>query len=140
REGAEKARHDLFEKLADHDPEVMEKYVHEEEPTPDELRRAIRKATLEATGTPVLCGTAFKNKAIQPLLDAIVQYLPSPLDVPPLTGLLPNGGEEVREASDDAPFSALAFKIMSDPYVGRLTYMRVYSGSVRAGSHVANSS
>src|SRR5437588_12119722 len=140
RPAAEQARHDLFEKLADHDPEIMEKYVHEEDPTPEELRRAIRKATLEATGTPVLCGTAFKNKAIQPLLDAIVQYLPSPLDVPPLTGLLPNGGEEVREASDDAPFSALAFKIMSDPYVGRLTYMRVYSGNVRAGAHIPNSS
>src|SRR5438105_7734214 len=137
---AEQARHDLFEKLADHDPEVMEKYVHEDDPTPEELRRAIRKATLEVTGTPVLCGSAFKNKAIQPLLDAIVQYLPSPLDVPPVTGLLPNGGEEQREASDDAPFSALAFKIMSDPYVGRLTYMRVYSGNVRAGAHISNSS
>src|SRR6266513_3092211 len=140
RAAAEQARHDLFEKLADHDPEVMEKYVHEEEPTPDELRRAVRKATLETTGTPVMCGTAFRNKAIQPLLDAIVQYLPSPIDVPPLTGLLPKGGEEEREASDDAPCSALAFKIMSDPYVGRLTYMRVYSGSVRAGSHIQNSS
>jgi elongation factor G len=140
RAAADQARHDLFEKLADHDPEVMEKYVHEEAPAPEELRRAIRKATLEATGTPVLCGSAFKNKAIQPLLDAIVQYLPSPLDVPPVTGLLPKGGEEQREASDDAPFSALAFKIMSDPYVGRLTYMRVYSGKVRAGAHIENSS
>jgi elongation factor G len=140
REQAEQARHDLFEKLADHDPDVMQKYVHEEEPTPEELWRAIRKATLEVTGTPVLCGSAFKNKAIQPLLDAIVAFLPSPLDVPPVTGIAPNGAEETREASDDAPFSALAFKIMSDPYVGRLTYMRVYSGTVRTGAHVQNSS
>src|SRR5438105_1819857 len=140
RDAAAKARHDLFEKLADHDPEVMEKYVHEEEPTPDELRRAIRRATLAVEGTPVLCGSAFKNKAIQPLLDDIVQFLPSPTDVPPVKGLLPAGGEEEREASDDAPFAALAFKIMSDPYVGRLTYMRVYSGAVRAGAHVQNSS
>jgi elongation factor G len=140
REAAEKARHDLFEKLADHDPEVMEKYVHEEEPTSDELRRAVRKATLEVTGTPVLCGTAFRNKAIQPLLDAIVNYLPAPSDVPPVKGFAPDGSEAERAASDNEPFSALAFKIMSDPYVGRLTYMRVYSGSVRSGAHVQNSS
>src|SRR5437660_629966 len=115
---AEQARHDLFEKLADHDPEVMEKYVHEDDPTPEELRRAIRKATLEVTGTPVLCGSAFKNKAIQPLLDAVVAYLPSPVDVPPVTGRAPNGRDEIsREASDTQPFSALAFKIMSDPFV-----------------------
>jgi elongation factor G len=140
REAAEKARHDLFEKLADHDPEVMEKYVHEEEPTSDDLRRAVRKATLEVTGTPVLCGTAFRNKAIQPLLDAIVNYLPAPSDVPPVKGFAPDGSEAERAASDNEPFSALAFKIMSDPYVGRLTYMRVYSGSVRSGAHVQNSS
>jgi elongation factor G len=140
REAAEKARHDLFEKLADHDPEVMEKYVHEEEPTSDDLRRAVRKATLEVTGTPVLCGTAFRNKAIQPLLDAIVNYLPAPSDVPPVKGFVPDGSEAERAASDNEPFSALAFKIMSDPYVGRLTYMRVYSGSVRSGAHVQNSS
>ncbi|MFN2545426.1 MAG: elongation factor G [Actinomycetota bacterium] len=140
REKAEKARHDLFEKLADHDPEVMEKYVHEEEPSPEELRRAVRRATLATEGTPVLCGTAFKNKAVQPLLDAIVTYLPAPTDVKPVTGLLPSGGEEERKADDLEPFSALAFKIMSDPYVARPTYMRVYSGSVRAGSHISNSS
>jgi elongation factor G len=140
REAAEKARHDLFEKLADHDPEVMEKYVHEEEPTPDELRRAVRKATLEVTGTPVLCGSAFRNKAIQPLLDAIVSFLPAPTDVPPVKGFVRDGSDAERAASDDEPFSALAFKIMSDPYVGRLTYMRVYSGSVRSGAHVQNSS
>src|SRR5439155_6523485 len=104
REAAAQARHDLFEKLADHDPELMEKYVHEEEPTPEELRRAVRRATLATEGTAVLCGSAFKNKAIQPLLDAIVAFLPSPLDVPPLTGEVPGGGEEVREPADDQPF------------------------------------
>jgi len=139
RGAAAQARHDLFEKLADHDAELMEKYVHEEEPTPEELRRAIRRATLATEGTAVLCGSAFKNKAIQPLLDAVVAFLPSPLDVPPLTGEVPGGGEEVREPADDQPFSALAFKIMTDPYVGRLTYLRVYSGTLRTGAHVQNS-
>src|SRR5439155_1351682 len=118
-EQARQARHDLFEKLADHDAEVMEKYVHEEEPTPDELLRAVRRATLAAEGTPVLCGSAFKNKAIQPLLDAIVGFLPAPTDVPPVTGFSLKGAEVERKPSDDEPFSALAFKIMTDPYVGR---------------------
>ncbi len=117
----------------------MEKYVHEEEPTADELKRALRRATLAGEGTPVLCGSAFKNKAIQPLLDAIVAYLPSPVDVPPVTGVTSEGHEATRRAADDEPFSSLAFKIMSDPYVGRLTYIRVYSGVLRAGSHVENS-
>jgi elongation factor G len=139
RGGAEQARHDLFEKLADHDHDLMDKYVHEQEPAPEELRRAIRKAVLEVTGTPVLCGSAFKNKAIQPLLDAVVQFLPSPVDVPPMHGLTPKGEPAVRKADDNEPFSALAFKIMSDPYVGRLTYLRMYSGVLRTGSHVENS-
>jgi elongation factor G len=133
-------RHRLFEQLADHDEALFEKYVHGQEPTVEELRRAVRKATLEATGTPVLCGSAFKNKAIQPLLDAVVAYLPSPVDVPALPGVSPKTGEQiVRQASDSEPFSALAFKIMSDPYVGRLTYIRVYSGVLRTGAHVENS-
>ncbi|HEV8420543.1 MAG TPA: elongation factor G [Actinomycetota bacterium] len=132
-------RHRLFEQLADHDPELMQKYVHEEEPTADELRRAVRRATLAVEGTPVLCGSAFKNKAIQPLLDAVVAYLPSPVNVPPVRGIGPNGEEVIRNHSDEEPFSALAFKIMSDPYVGRLTYIRVYSGMVRTGAHVENS-
>jgi elongation factor G len=137
---AEEWRHRLFEHLADHDPELMEKYVHGGEPAAEELRRALRKATLEVTGTPVLCGSAFKNKAIQPLLDAVVAFLPSPVDVPPMRGTDPETGEEaVREASDEAPFSALAFKIMSDPFVGRLTYIRMYSGTLRTGAHVQNS-
>jgi len=140
REKAAEWRHRLFEQLADHDAELMEKYVHAGEPTADELYRALRQATLAVTGTPVLCGSAFKNKAIQPLLDAIVALLPSPLDVPPVRGTDPETSEEViREASDEEPFSSLAFKIMSDPYVGRLTYIRVYSGMVRTGAHVQNS-
>jgi len=136
--------HRLFEQLADHDEALMEKFVHEEEPTPDEMRRAIRRATLDTASdrvlTPVLCGSAFKNKGVQPLLDGVIQYLPSPIDVPPIYGTEPKSGEQiVREASDEAPFAALAFKIMSDPYVGRLTYARVYSGMLRAGSHIENS-
>jgi elongation factor G len=141
RAAADAARHDLFEKLADHDEELMEKFVHEEEPTVDELKRTIRRATLEGHGVPVLCGSAFKNKGVQLVLDAIVDYLPSPVDVPPVEGHLPLKEDEhvVREPSDTGPFSALAFKIMSDPYVGRLTYLRVYSGVLHSGSHVQNS-
>ena len=139
REVAAAAHHQLFERLADHDESLMEKFVHEEEPTIDELRRAIRRATLANEGVPVLCGSAFKNKGVQPLLDAIIWYLPSPLDVPPLEGLTLAGEPIGRPASDEEPFSALAFKIMSDPYVGRLTYLRVYSGVLKAGSHVLNS-
>src|SRR5262245_42848001 len=138
-DAAKAAHHELFEKLADHDESLMEKFVHEEEPTVDELRRAIRRATLAGEGVPVLVGSAFKNKGVQPLLDAIVHYLPSPLDVPAVEGTTPKGDEVVRNPSDDEPFSALAFKIMSDPYVGRLTYLRVYSGVLKAGSHVQNS-
>src|SRR5205823_6665446 len=129
---AEEWRHRLFEQLADHDAELMEKYVHEGEPSAEELRRALRRATLAGEGTPVLCGSAFKNKAIQPLLDSIVAYLPSPVDVPPVQGVTPDGEPASRKAADDEPFSALAFKIMSDPYVGRLTYIRLYSGVLRA--------
>ncbi len=136
---AEQAHHELFEKLADHDESLMEKFVHEEEPTKDELRRAIRRATLSGEGVPVLCGSAFKNKAIQPLLDAIVNFLPAPSDVPPVEGHTPKGEHAERMPDDTEPFSGLVFKIMSDPYVGRLTYVRVYSGVLRAGSHVENS-
>jgi elongation factor G len=132
-------RHELFEACADYDEEVMEAYVGGADPTPEHLRKAIRAATLSGKATPILCGTAFKNKGVQQLLDAIVMYLPSPLDVPPVAGELPNGEPATREATDDAPFSALAFKIAADPYVGKLTYFRVYSGTIRAGSHVQNS-
>jgi len=138
RDAAKQAHHDLFEKLADHDESLMEKFVHEEEATVDELRRAIRRATLSGEGVPVLLGSAFKNKAIQPLLDAIVAYLPAPSDVPPVEGHTPKGEHAERKPDDTEPFSGLVFKIMSDPYVGKLTYVRVYSGILRAGSHVEN--
>ena len=138
-EAAQQAHHDLFEKLADHDESLMDKFVHEEEPTTEELRRAIRRATLAGEGVPVLCGSAFKNKAIQPLLDAVVNYLPAPTDVRPVEGHTLGGEHAERKPEDTEPFSALAFKIMSDTYVGRLTYIRVYSGVLRAGAHVLNS-
>jgi elongation factor G len=137
---AEEWRHKLYEQLADHHETLMDKYVHGEEPSANELRQALREATLAVEGTPVLCGAAFRNKGVQPLLDAVVDFLPSPLDVPPMTGWVPGTREEVvRKPADDEPFAALAFKIMSDPYVGRLTYFRVYSGTLRAGAHVTNS-
>ena len=139
-EAARKAHHDLFEKLADHDESLMEKFVHEEEPSVDELRRAIRRATLSGEGVPVLLGSAFKNKAIQPLLDAIVAYLPAPSEIPPVEGHTLKGEHTERKPDDTEPFSGLVFKIMSDPFVGRLTYVRVYSGTLRAGSHVENTS
>ena len=140
RERAEAARHELFEKLADHDEDLMEKFVHEEEPTIEELKAAIRRATLGAHGVPVLCGSAFKNKGVQLVLDAVVDYLPSPVDVPPVEGHLPLKEDDrvERKPSDDEPFAALAFKIMSDPYVGRLTYLRLYSGVLKSGTHVLN--
>jgi elongation factor G len=137
---ADKYRHDLLELLADHDEELMELYVHEEDPSPDQIRKALRRATLSGEVTPVLCGSAFKNKAVQPLLDAICWYLPSPQDLPPMHAIRPGSGDVVeRKADDHEPFSALAFKIMSDPYVGRLTYMRVYSGTLKSGDSLLNS-
>jgi elongation factor G len=133
-------RHDLIEAAVEYDEELLEKYLDGQELTVDEVRRAIRKATLAGRFTPVLLGSAFKNKGVQRLLDAVVDYLPSPDDVPPIRGHLPQQDEhfETREASDDAPFSALVFKIATDPYVGRLTYFRVYSGQLEAGSHAQN--
>ena len=116
----------------------MEKYFEGYEFSVDELKTIIRKATITGDFFPMLCGSAFKNKGIQPLLDAVVDYLPSPLDVPPIMGILPNGEEEARPSSDSEPFSALAFKIMTDPYVGKLSFIRVYSGTLSSGSYVLN--
>ena len=139
KEQADQYRHDLLEVLADHDEQIMELYIAEEEVSTEQIRKALRRATIAGEVTPVLCGTAFKNKAVQPLLDAIVWYLPSPTDLPPMVATRPTSGESVERKPDDAePFSALAFKIMSDPYVGRLTYLRVYSGTLKSGEHVAN--
>jgi elongation factor G len=132
-------RHQLVDVLSSFDENVLEKYVGDEEITADDLRAALRHGTIEGHIVPVLCGTAFKNKGVQPLLDAVVDYLPSPLEVPPVYGSDPRGEQQLERAPDDAaPFAALAFKIMSDPYVGKLTYFRVYSGSLAAGSQVLN--
>jgi elongation factor G len=132
-------RHDLIDTVSTYDDTVMERYVEGEEVTAADLRRAIRRGTLENLVVPVLCGSAFKNKGVQPLLDAVVDYLPSPLDIPPTKGTDLKGVEELERPADDrAPFAALAFKIMSDPHVGKLTYFRVYSGSLEKGSTVLN--
>jgi elongation factor G len=131
----------VVEYIAEHDDEVLDKYLTAGNLSAEEMRKSIRKSTLAMKVVPVLAGSAFKNKGIQPLLDAIIDYLPSPMDVPPLEGINPDNDETVlRRASDDAPFSALAFKIMSDPFVGHVTYIRVYSGVLNAGSYVFNSS
>ncbi len=136
---AEEARHQLIDVLSNFDDNVMEKYLGDEEITAADLNVALRAGTLAAAIVPILCGTAFKNKGVQPMLDAVVDYLPSPLDLPPTEGTLPGKDDEVtREVSDDAPFSALAFKIMTDPYVGKLTYMRVYSGTFEKGGTLTN--
>jgi len=138
-ESAAEARHQLVDVLSNYDDTITEKYLGDEEITADDLRRALRRATIASQIVPVLCGSAFKNKGVQPMLDAVVDYLPSPLDVAPTAGLTPKG-EEVERTQDDAePFAALAFKIMTDPYVGKLTYIRVYSGTLTKGSSVLNS-
>ena len=136
----EELRNELLEAAIEHDDELIEKYFAGEELTEEEFRHAIRAATIKGKIFPVFCGSAFKNKGVQALLDGIIDYLPSPVDVPAIEGHLPHHDEtkDTRAASDDAPFSALAFKIMSDPYVGKLTFFRVYSGSMPAGSYVYN--
>jgi elongation factor G len=137
----ETLRHEVVEAALEFDDELMEKYLEGEELSNEEIRRAIRKATIANGITPVLCGSAFKNKGVQQLLDAVVDYLPSPLEVEAIKGHLPHHDEtfEERLPQDDAPFAALAFKIATDPYVGKLTFFRVYSGSLPAGTHVYNS-
>ena len=141
RELAEEYRTNLLEAVSDFDDEIMERYLEGEEVPADMIRAAIRKATVAVKMIPVTCGTSYKNKGVQKLLDAIVDYLPSPLDIPPVEGTNPKTGEtEARKASDDEPFSALAFKIMTDPYVGKLAFFRVYSGTVNAGETVINAS
>jgi elongation factor G len=138
---AEEANHQLVDIVSNHDDAVMEKYLADEEITAKDLRRGLRTVTLGGFAVPVLCGSAFKNKGVQPMLDAVVDYLPSPLDIAATIGTIPRKeGETVeRPADDSAPFAALAFKIMTDPYVGKLTYLRVYSGTLTKGSGVLNS-
>jgi elongation factor G len=140
-EAVEKARHEVIEAAVESDDELMEKYLGGAELSIEEIQRAIRKATVTGAIVPVLCGASFKNKGVQALLDAVVDYLPSPSDIPPVQGHLPQHDDTIVErcASDAEPFAALAFKIATDPYVGRLTFFRVYSGSVKAGSYVYNS-
>jgi elongation factor G len=137
----EDARHQLIDVVSNFDDNIMEKYLVEEPITADDLRRALRTATLAAEVVPVLCGSAFKNKGVQPMLDAVIDYLPSPLDLPPTQGTRPNHPEDIeeRKADDSDSFSALAFKVMTDPFVGKLTYIRVYSGALTKGSTVSNS-
>jgi elongation factor G len=140
RELAEEWREKLVEAVAELDEALMDKYLNGEEITKEELKAGIRKGTVNVEFYPVICGSAFKNKGVQLMLDAVVDYLPSPLDVPAIKGTLPDSEEEVeRHSDDDEPFSALAFKVMTDPYVGKLTFFRVYSGTLDAGSYVQNS-
>lgn len=137
---AEEYRIKLLEAVAETDEDIMMKYLEGEEITVEELKKAIRKATINMQMTPVLCGSSYRNKGVQPLLDAVVDYLPSPVDIAAVKGFSPDTGEEIeRKTSEDEPFCALAFKIMSDPYVGKLTFLRVYSGVLHAGSYVYNS-
>ena len=137
---AEEYRTQLLEAVADFDDEIMEMYLEGEEIPTEMIKAAIRKATTQVKFVPIVCGTSYKNKGVQKLLDAIVDYMPSPLDIPPITGTVPKTDEvEHRAADDSAPFSALAFKIMTDPYVGRLAFFRVYSGTIEAGKSVLNS-
>ncbi|MDU5363272.1 MAG: elongation factor G, partial [Finegoldia magna] len=139
-EVAEKYRAELLENIAEHDEELMEKYLEGEELTEEEIKRAIRTATIANAMNPVLCGSAYKNKGVQPLLDAIVDYMPAPIDVPDIKGVDPQTDEPTtRKSSDEEPFAALAFKIATDPYVGKLAFTRVYSGTVESGSYVYNS-
>jgi elongation factor G len=141
KEKVEQARHDLIEAAVEADDKLMEKYLAGEELTEDEIHVAIRKATISHGFVPVLCGASFKNKGVQALLDAVVDYLPSPVDIKPVQGHLPQHDDTLvhRSASDQEPFSALAFKVATDPFVGRLTFFRVYSGSIKSGSYVYNS-
>ena len=141
RDLAEEYRQKLVEAAADEDEAIMEKYLEGEEISEEELKRAIRKGTIANTLVPVCCGTSYRNKGVQPLLNAIVDYMPSPLDIPPAQGTSLDGQETITaECSDDAPFAALAFKIVADPYVGKLAFFRVYSGTLKAGTYIYNAS
>jgi elongation factor G len=141
---AHEERTHLIEACADYDDELLEAYLAEDDISPERIKKALRQATLDIKVTPILCGSSFKNKGVQPLLDAVIDYLPSPLDVPPVVGVEPTkdgeGTRAERPADDRAPFAALAFKVMADPYVGKLTYFRVYSGTLDAGAKILNAS
>ena len=138
KDDAELYHSELVEKICELDDDLMMQYLEGEEPTVDEMKKVLRKATCECDAVPVCCGTAYSNKGVQKLLDAIIEYMPSPLDIPPIKGVDLEGNEVVRHSSDDEPFSALAFKIMTDPFVGKLAFFRVYSGTMNSGSYVLN--
>ncbi len=138
-ERAAAARHALIELVVEQDEAALEAYLEGQEPDADTIRRCLRRGTVTGAFVPVVCGAAFKNKGVQPLLDAVVDYLPSPLDIPAVTGQTPKGEEARRKASDDEPFAGLAFKIMTDPFVGSLTFVRIYSGVLQSGQQVLNS-
>ncbi|WP_314619622.1 elongation factor G, partial [uncultured Selenomonas sp.] len=137
---ADEYREKLLEAVAEEDDELMEKYLGGEEISEDEIKKAIRKATIACKMTPVTCGSSYRNRGVQPMLDAIVDFMPAPVDIPAIKGINPDTGEEDhRDSTDDGPFAALAFKIMADPYVGKLAFFRVYSGTLSSGSYVFNS-
>ena len=135
---AELYRTELIEKICELDDDLMMQYLEGEEPSIEDLKKVLRKATCECTAVPVCCGSAYRNKGVQKLLDAILEYMPSPIDIPPIKGVDLDGNEVVRHSSDEEPFSALAFKIMTDPFVGKLAFFRVYSGTMNSGSYVLN--
>ena len=135
---AELYRTELIEKICELDDDLMMQYLEGEEPSVEEMKKVLRKATCECTAVPVCCGSAYRNKGVQKLLDAILEYMPSPVDIPPIKGVDLDGNEVVRHSSDEEPFSALAFKIMTDPFVGKLAFFRVYSGTMNSGSYVLN--
>ncbi|MEG2871233.1 MAG: elongation factor G, partial [Clostridium sp.] len=138
KDDAELYRAELIEKICELDDDLMMMYLEGEEPSVEELKRVLRKGTCECTAIPVCCGTAYRNKGVQKLLDAVIEYMPSPLDIPAIVGTDLDGNQVERPSTDEAPFSALVFKIMTDPFVGKLAYFRVYSGSMNAGSYVLN--
>ena len=138
KEKADQYHEELVEKICELDDDLMEKYLEGEEPTVPELKAALRKATIACEAVPVFCGSAYKNKGVQKMLDGVIEYMPAPTDIPDITGVDPDGNEVVRHSSDDEPFSALAFKIMTDPFVGKLAFFRVYSGTLNSGSYVLN--
>ncbi len=139
KEDAELYRSEMIEKICELDDDLTMRYLEDDIPSEDEMKTVLRKATCDGTAIPVCCGSAYKNKGVQKVLDAVIDYMPSPIDIPPIDGTDMEGNEVVRHSSDDEPFSALAFKIMTDPFVGRLAYFRVYSGTMKAGSYVYNS-
>ena len=139
KDDAELYHTELVEKICELDDDLMMQYLDGEEPSVEDLKAVLRKATCECTAVPVCCGSAYRNKGVQKLLDAILEFMPAPTDIPSIKGVDMEGNEVVRHSSDEEPFSALAFKIMADPFVGKLAFFRVYSGTMNSGSYVYNS-